>query len=138
MRLHRSSVLLALLAGAGCVANGGSQSGEPSSAPDQATDPSVDPSVDPPIAPSVAASITPTPTDDVATICAADPRVVVGFVSATTCIGANLFFRAPFGGNGRTCATCHRVNNNLTIDPTFIATLPKTDPLFVAEFDPNL
>ena len=137
MRLHRSSIVLALLAGAGCVANGGSPAGEPSSAaPDQATEPSgepsADPAGDPAIGPAFAASVTPT---DVAATCAVDPRVVVNAVSATTCIGANLFFRAPFGGNGRTCATCHRVNNNLTIDPKFIATLPKTDPLFVAEFD---
>jgi mono/diheme cytochrome c family protein len=132
MRLDCSSALLALLAGAGCVANGGSQSDEPfSAAPDPAADPSVASSVDP----SVAASITPT---DVVATCAIDPRVVVGAVSANTCIGANLFFRAPFGGNGRTCATCHRINNNLTIDPKFIATLPKTDPLFIAENDLTL
>ena len=124
MRSHRSSVLLALLVGAGCVADSGNQSSEPSSAvPDPATDPSIE------------SAITPT---DVATTCAADPRVAVGVVSVDTCIGANLFFRAPFGGNGRTCATCHRVENNLTIDPKFIATLPKTDPLFIAENDPNL
>jgi mono/diheme cytochrome c family protein len=133
MRLHRSSIVLALLAGAGCIANGDSQAGEPSSAAqDPATDPSLDPSVDPAFAATAAASITPTPTD-VAATCAADARVVVGAVSATVCIGANLFFRDPFGGNGRTCATCHRVNDNLTIDPKFIATLPKTDPLFIAE-----
>jgi mono/diheme cytochrome c family protein len=137
MRLHRSSIVLALLAGAGCVANGDSQAGEPSSAADPATDPSLDPSVDPAFALTAAASITPTPTD-VAATCAVDPRVVVGVVTADECIGANLFFRAPFGGNGRTCATCHRVDNNLTIDPKFIATLPKTDPLFVAEFNTAL
>src|SRR5262245_52118056 len=134
MRLHRSSIVLALLASAGCVANGDSQAGEPSSA---ATDPATDPSLDPAFALTAAASITPTPTDVTAT-CAADPRVVVNQVSAQVCIGANLFFRGTFGGNGRTCATCHRVNNNLTIDPKFIATLPKTDPLFVAEFNTAL
>src|SRR4051812_15744212 len=73
---------------------------------------------------------------DPATTCAADPRVVAGVVTAQTCVGAELFFRGTFGGNGRTCATCHRVDNNLTIDPAFISTLPSTDPLFVAEFDP--
>src|SRR5213078_435990 len=97
--------------------------------------PSVDPAVDPAIAPSVAASITPT---DVVATCTVDPRVVVGVVSVDTCIGAGLFFRAPFGGNGRTCATCHRVDNNLTIDPKFIATLPPTDQLFIAENNANL
>jgi hypothetical protein len=47
--------------------------------------------------------------------------------------GAQLFFNETFGGNGRTCGTCHRAENNLTIDPPFIATLPQSDPLFVAE-----
>ncbi len=41
-------------------------------------------------------------------------------------------------GNGRTCASCHREDNNFTIDQEFIATLPPNDPLFVAEFNPNL
>jgi hypothetical protein len=52
--------------------------------------------------------------------------------------GEELFFGEAFGGNGRTCGTCHPALNNLTIDPTFIATLPPTDPLFVAELDPKL
>jgi hypothetical protein len=52
--------------------------------------------------------------------------------------GRNAFFNATFNGNGRTCGTCHREQNNLTIDPEFIATLPPTDPLFVAEFNPAL
>jgi hypothetical protein len=52
--------------------------------------------------------------------------------------GAQLFFNETFGGNGRTCGTCHRAENNLTIDPKFIKTLPKTDPLFVAETNPAL
>lgn len=52
--------------------------------------------------------------------------------------GRKLFFNATFNGNGRTCGTCHRAENNLTIDPAFIATLPKKDPLFVAEFIPAL
>jgi hypothetical protein len=52
--------------------------------------------------------------------------------------GRNIFFNETFGGNGRTCGTCHRAENNLTIDPAFIATLPDTDPLFVAEFNPAL
>jgi cytochrome c peroxidase len=80
----------------------------------------------------------PRDTPDPATTCASDPRVVAGVVTAQTCVGAQLFFRGTFGGNGRTCATCHRVDNNLTIDPTFIATLPANDPLFVAEFDQDL
>ena len=52
--------------------------------------------------------------------------------------GRNAFFNGTFNGNGRTCASCHREENNLTIDPEFIATLPPTDPLFVAEFNPAL
>jgi hypothetical protein len=52
--------------------------------------------------------------------------------------GRNAFFNGTFGGNGRTCGSCHREQNNLTIDPEFIATLPPTDPLFVAEFNPAL
>lgn len=47
--------------------------------------------------------------------------------------GAQLFFKETFGGNGRACGTCHRAENNLTIDPQFISTLPAGDPLFVAE-----
>jgi hypothetical protein len=52
--------------------------------------------------------------------------------------GRELFFNETFGGNGRTCGTCHRAENNFTIDPAFIATLPDNDPLFVAEFIPEL
>lgn len=52
--------------------------------------------------------------------------------------GRTIFFNEVFDGNGRTCGTCHREDNNLTIDPTFISTLPPNDPLFVAEFNPNL
>ena len=52
--------------------------------------------------------------------------------------GATLFFEGTFGGNGRTCGTCHPANNNFTIDPDFIDTLPPNDPLFVAEFNTAL
>lgn len=52
--------------------------------------------------------------------------------------GERIFFNETFNGNGRTCGTCHPAENNFTIDPAFIATLPKTDPLFVAEFNPDL
>jgi cytochrome c peroxidase len=47
--------------------------------------------------------------------------------------GEKLFFEEKFHGNGRTCGTCHPADNNFTIDPAYIATLPKNDPLFVAE-----
>src|SRR6266498_2209801 len=70
--------------------------------------------------------------------CQADPRVQSGVVSLTECTGADIFFKETFNGNGRTCGTCHPAENNLTIDPAFIATLPANDPLFVAEFMPAL
>lgn len=62
-------------------------------------------------------------------------EVILG---AQIALGRDLFVNETFDGNGRTCATCHRLENNHTIDPKFIATLPDDDPLFVAEFDPNL
>ena len=52
--------------------------------------------------------------------------------------GEDLFFNETFNGNGRTCGTCHRAENNFTIDPAFIATLPGNDPLFVAELNEDL
>ena len=52
--------------------------------------------------------------------------------------GRDLFFNETFAGNGRTCGTCHPAENNFTIDPAFIARLPKDNPLFVAEFNPDL
>ena len=52
--------------------------------------------------------------------------------------GEHLFMNETFSGNGRTCGTCHRSEDNFRITPAFIATLPPEDPLFVAEYDPNL
>jgi cytochrome c peroxidase len=52
--------------------------------------------------------------------------------------GRQLFHKETFGGNGRTCGTCHREDNNFTLDPNFIMDLPRTDPLFVAETNPAL
>ncbi len=52
--------------------------------------------------------------------------------------GENIFFNETFKGNGRTCGTCHPAENNFTIDPPFIATLPPDNPLFVAERIPAL
>jgi cytochrome c peroxidase len=130
MRLRHSFVwITGLLAGAGCVSSGsGTPPGpeaEPSSEAGGLSAPGVQPSAEPTL-------------DDRAAACASDPRVVAGVVSNATCVGADLFFRDSFGGNGRTCATCHRVDNNLTIDPVFIANLPPTDPLFIAENDSDL
>jgi hypothetical protein len=73
--------------------------------------------------------------------CSQDPRVVAGLVSAEVCAGADIFFRETFGGNGRTCGSCHPVNNNTTLDVPFIAALRQqnpNDPLFINENDPNL
>ncbi|MEY2666832.1 MAG: hypothetical protein RLZZ384_1003, partial [Pseudomonadota bacterium] len=47
--------------------------------------------------------------------------------------GNQLFQNEKFGGNGRTCATCHRADNNHTLDPLYISKLPANDPLFVYE-----
>lgn len=52
--------------------------------------------------------------------------------------GEDLFLNETFNGNGRTCATCHPVENNFTLDPAFIATLKRNDPLFIAERNPAL
>lgn len=52
--------------------------------------------------------------------------------------GRDLFFNETFEGNGRTCGTCHRAEDNFAISPPFIATLPPDDPLFVAEVQPDL
>ena len=52
--------------------------------------------------------------------------------------GRKLFVEEQFNGNGRACGTCHVESHNFTIDPEFIAALPPTDPLFVAENNPEL
>jgi cytochrome c peroxidase len=77
-----------------------------------------------------------------------DSTAVVGFdpTAATrvddfarvTAQGRQLFLNETFEGNGRTCGTCHLETNNFTVDPKLIATLPPTDPLFVAETNPAL
>ncbi len=75
----------------------------------------------------------------------------LGIVVLTTCVpppqpptpdpvveGERLFFEETFNGNGRTCGTCHRTEDNFGLTPAFIATLPPDDPLFVAESNPDL
>jgi len=52
--------------------------------------------------------------------------------------GRTSFFNNTFNGNGRTCGTCHREDENLTINAEFISNLPQNDPLFVAETQPAL
>ena len=57
--------------------------------------------------------------------------------------GRRLFTEETFGGNGRTCATCHVLTQNLRLTPANVqarfATLAQTfDPLFIAESTMNL
>ena len=52
--------------------------------------------------------------------------------------GRALFHQETFGGNGRSCGSCHNERNNFTVDPAFIATLAASDPLFVHEREPAL
>ena len=70
---------------------------------------------------------------DPLSVCNQDPRVNSGLVPVAVCAGARVFFDETFGGNGRTCGTCHAAANNYTLDSAFIAALPASDPLFVNE-----
>jgi hypothetical protein len=69
---------------------------------------------------------------------AGNPINTTDALSAQIAKGRALFLNGTFGGNGRTCGTCHRQENNFTINPQFIATLPPSDPLFIAETNPAL
>lgn len=80
----------------------------------------------------------PRPRPDVKRRCQTDPRVRLGQIPIEVCVGGELFFRETFGGNGRTCSSCHPANNNYTIDPSYIASLPDDDALFVSEQNPEL
>jgi len=53
-------------------------------------------------------------------------------------MGERLFLTETFGGNGRTCGTCHQPTDNFGLSTAFIASLPNNDPLFSAEFVPEL
>ena len=63
---------------------------------------------------------------------------LAGVMGAQIAEGRRIFVNETFNGNGRTCSTCHRLDNNHTIDPKYIANLPLSDPLFVAETNPAL
>ena len=78
--------------------------------------------------------------DDAAAVLGFDPTAAARVVdfARVTAQGRQLFLNETFAGNGRTCGTCHVESNNFTVDPTLIATLPPTDPLFVAETNPAL
>lgn len=52
--------------------------------------------------------------------------------------GEDLFFNQTFDGNGRTCGSCHRAEDNFAISPDFIGSLADDDALFVAESNPDL
>ncbi len=52
--------------------------------------------------------------------------------------GEQIFLNEVFAGNGRTCGSCHRPTENFGLTPAFVASLPIDDPLFVAEFNPDL
>ena len=122
---HRFVFCIGLFMGTACVAN--DDTGEASSA--------VDDTALAQQAVTTEASLT---LDERIRKCSVDPRVITGLVSTDVCVGADLFLRETFGGNGRSCATCHRVDDNFTIDTRFMASLPPTDPLFVAEFNRSL
>lgn len=47
--------------------------------------------------------------------------------------GRALFFKETFNGNGRTCGTCHKEDDNMALGIKTIARLPKKDPLFIVE-----
>ena len=68
----------------------------------------------------------------------ADGTAGVTDLEALIAKGRDIFFNETFDGNGRTCGSCHPEQNNFTLDPRFISALPPTDPLFVAEFNPDL
>ncbi len=79
--------------------------------------------------------------DDATAALGFDPTAAatrVADFARVTAQGRQLFLNETFEGNGRTCGTCHVETNNFTVDPELIATLPPTDPLFVAETNPAL
>lgn len=52
--------------------------------------------------------------------------------------GRSLFLFETFAGNGRSCVTCHRPDQQFGLSPTKISFLSPSDPLFVAETNPAL
>jgi hypothetical protein len=66
-----------------------------------------------------------------------DILIAHNLISQAVGDGGDLFFRGTFGGNSRSCSTCHRVTNNQGLDLDFISTLPANDPLFIAEIPAN-
>jgi mono/diheme cytochrome c family protein len=70
--------------------------------------------------------------------CQGNPPAPTDPKAALIAKGEKIFFNETFDGNGRTCGTCHRAEDNFAISPAFIATLPPDDALFVSETNPAL
>jgi hypothetical protein len=66
----------------------------------------------------------------------AEAQTEIAIITDLIAQGRQIFKFEEFRGNTRTCETCHRETNNLTIDPAFIAGLSANDPLFVGESPP--
>ncbi len=71
-------------------------------------------------------------------VCACETIPVEPPEDALVLKGEDLFFNETFSGNGRTCGSCHRAEDNFAIAPAFVATLDDDDTLFVAESNPAL
>jgi cytochrome c peroxidase len=52
--------------------------------------------------------------------------------------GENLFFKETFGGNGRTCVSCHTPQDHFGIIPSTLHSFPADDPVFIADATFNL
>lgn len=61
------------------------------------------------------------------------PLIMHG-IDEEVAIGADLFFSETFGGNGRTCATCHFADANYTL-PADLTGISDQDPLMIADPD---
>lgn len=51
--------------------------------------------------------------------------------------GRNLFFNETFGGNSRTCSSCHFESDAFGLNPETVSKLPDDNPLFVHEKNVN-
>ena len=65
-----------------------------------------------------------------------DPTAIRKIKKDLVAEGERLFFEETFGGNGRTCGTCHPKPDFLLV-PADIAVLPSDDLLFKGELDIN-
>jgi len=61
------------------------------------------------------------------------PNFFQNFDSSLLNKGRDLFFNETFNGNGRSCGTCHREDDNMALGLKKIASLPADDPLFIVE-----